>query len=106
MLQSRLISNKISSLLVLPDKCSVMEYGKQCVNPPEFIVSIVSDKDEYMVGVTCQKHKHIVSGKIGLLQSQDKMQHGKIVFEPVKAIGTDCIHGDSDDFIQIDTKFS
>ena len=106
MLQSRLISNKISTLLVLPDKCSVMEEAKQCVNPPEFIVSIVSDKDEYMVGVTCQKHKQVVSGKIKILQTEGKMHHGKISFEPVKAIGTDCIHGDADDFIQIDTKFS
>ena len=33
---------------MLPDKCSVTEKGKQCVNPPEFIVSIISDKDEYI----------------------------------------------------------
>ncbi|QLH04249.1 hypothetical protein C5F49_02160 [Nitrosopumilus oxyclinae] len=87
---------------MLPDKCSVTEEGKQCVNPPHFIVSIVSSSDEYMVGVTCQKHKHIVSGKIGILQKEGKMHDGKISFEPVKAIGTDCVHGDTDDFVQID----
>ena len=79
-----------------------MEEGKQCVNPPEFIVSIVADQDEYMFGVTCQKHKQIVSGKIGLLQNEEKLRNGKIIFSAVKAIGTDCIHGDSDDFVQID----
>lgn len=104
MSQSRLISNKIPIYHVLPDQCSVMEEGKQCVNPPEFIVSIISDKDEYMVGVTCQKHKQIVSGKIGVLQSEGKMHNGKISFAPVKAVGTDCIHGDADEFIQIDMK--
>jgi len=36
---------------MLPDRCSVTEKGKQCVNPPEFIVSIISGKDEFMVGV-------------------------------------------------------
>ena len=88
---------------MLPDQCSVLEEGKQCVNPPEFIVSIVSDKDdEYMVGVTCQKHKQIVSGKIGILQNEGKIHDGKISFSPVKSVGTDCIHGDADDFIQID----
>jgi len=87
---------------VLPDQCSVLEEGKQCVNPPEFIVSIISDKDEYMVGVTCQKHKQIVSGKVGILQSEGKIHDGKISFSPVKSVGTDCIHGDADDFIQID----
>jgi hypothetical protein len=48
---------------VLPDKCSVSKEGKQCVNPPEFIVSIISGNDEYMVGVTCGRHKQVVTGK-------------------------------------------
>ena len=89
---------------MLPDKCSVTEKGKQCVNPPEFIVSIISDKDEYMVGVACEKHKQIVSGKIGILQNEGKIHDGKINFSPVKTVGTDCVHGDVDDFVQIDMK--
>ncbi len=89
---------------MLPDRCSVTEEGKQCVNPPEFIVSIISDKDEYMVGVACEKHKQIVSGKIEILQNEGKIHDGKINFSPVKTVGTDCVHGDVDDFVQIDTK--
>ena len=89
---------------MLPDRCSVTEEGKQCVNPPEFIVSIISDKDEYMVGVACEKHKQIVSAKIGILQNEGKIHDGKINFSPVKTVGTDCVHGDVDDFVQIDTK--
>ena len=65
---------------MLPDRCSVMENGKQCVSPPEFIVSIIDKKDEYMVGVTCNKHKQIVSGKIGILQREGKLHEGKISF--------------------------
>ena len=91
---------------MLPDQCSVLEEGKQCVNLPEFIVSIVSDNDEYMVGVTCQKHKQIVSGKVKLLQNEGKIHDGKISFSPVKSVGTDCIHGDADDFIQIDMNYT
>ena len=79
-----------------------MEEGKQCVNPPEFIVSIIDGQDEYMVGVTCSKHKEIVSGKIGILQNEGKIHEGKISFSTVKAVGTDCIHGNEDDFVQID----
>ena len=89
---------------MLPDKCSVTEKGKQCVNPPEFIVSIISEKDEFMVGVACEKHKQIVSGKIGILQNEGKIHDGKINFSPVKTVGTDCVHGDVDDFVQIDMK--
>lgn len=89
---------------MLPDRCSVKEDGKQCVHPPEFIVSIISDKDEYMVGVACTKHKQIVSGKIGILQNEGKIHDGKISFSPVKTVGTDCVHGNADDFVQIDMK--
>jgi hypothetical protein len=89
---------------MLPDRCSVLEKGKQCVNPPEFIVSIISAKDEYMVGVTCDKHKQIVSGKIGILQNEGKVHDGKISFSPIKVVGTDCINANPDDFIQIDMK--
>ena len=89
---------------MLPDRCSVSKDGKQCVNPPEFIVSIIDDMDEYMVGVTCGRHRQVVSGKIGYLQSEGKIHDGKVNFTTLKAVGTDCVHGDTDDFVQIDVK--
>lgn len=92
---------------MLPDQCSVTEKGRQCVNPPEFIVSIIADgavggtngnhQDEFMVGLTCKKHKLVVSGKIAILQKQGKIQDGIVNFSPVRAVGTDCIHVDVDD---------
>jgi len=91
---------------MLPDRCSIIEDGKQCINPPEFVVSVVVENDEYMVGVTCNKHKQIVSGKIQLLQNENKLPNGKISFLPLKAVGTDCIHGDPDDFVRLDTNNS
>jgi len=100
--QSRLISYKITTFDMLPDRCSIMENGKQCVSPPEFVVSVVVEKDEYMVGVTCNRHKQLVSGKIQFLQNDGKIPNGKISFSPLKAIGTDCIHGNMDDFVQLD----
>lgn len=87
---------------MLPDKCSITEEGKPCINPPEFVVSVLVGTDEYMVGVTCENHKRIVSGKIQILQDQGKIPLGKIKFSTLKAVGTDCIHGDEEDFIQID----
>ena len=74
------------------------------MNPPQYIVSITDNRDEYMVGVTCARHKKIVSGKIGILQNEGKIHEGKISFAPVKAVGTDCIRGDEEDFVQIDVK--
>ena len=35
-----------------------------------------------------------------------KIPRGKISFSPLKAVGTDCIHGDADDFVQLDTQLA
>ncbi|MFQ5573154.1 MAG: hypothetical protein ACE5EJ_02770 [Nitrosopumilaceae archaeon] len=87
---------------MLPDRCSVKEGGKPCVNPPEFVISVVVYNDEYMVGVTCQKHKQAVSEKVKILQNEGKIPNGKINFSGLKAVGTDCINAKPEDFIQID----
>ena len=44
---------------MIPDRCSVRESKKQCVNPPEFVISVFVDDGEYMIGVTCEKHKQV-----------------------------------------------
>lgn len=87
--------------MLLPDRCSVKETGKQCVNPPEFVISVAVEDGEYMVGVTCQKHKDKVSDKLKPLQGQGKVPKGKIKFTELKAVGTDCIRADPDNFIQL-----
>lgn len=86
---------------MLPDRCSVSEKGKPCVNPPEFIISIAVENDEFMIGVTCGRHKDVVSVKVHSLQTEGKIPQGKINFTGLKAVGTDCIKGHPDDLIQI-----
>jgi len=87
---------------LLPDRCSVKKEGKQCVNPPEFVISVVVANEEYMIGVTCQKHKQAVSEKVKILQNEGKIPKGKVNFSGLKAVGTDCIRADPEDIIQID----
>ena len=86
---------------MFPDRCSVKEKGKDCVNPPEFVISVVEHNEEYMIGVTCQKHKDRVSEKLIVLQSDGKVPQGKIKFTELKAVGTDCVRSDPDDLIQL-----
>lgn len=86
---------------MFPDKCSVSENDKQCVNPPEFVISVILGKEEYMVGVTCNRHRQAVYGKIEILQKEAKIPKGKINFLPLKPVGTDCIKGNPDDLIQL-----
>lgn len=87
---------------LFPDRCSIKEKGRNCVNPPEFVISIATDKDEYMIGVTCEKHKEVFSGRLSHLQNGGKLPQGRINFTKLKAIGTDCIKASPDDLIQLD----
>ncbi len=86
---------------MLPIRCSVREKGKDCLNPPEFVISVLEEKQEYMVGVTCQKHREKVSAKLKNLQAGGKIPNGKIKFTELKSVGTDCIRSDPDDLIQL-----
>jgi hypothetical protein len=86
---------------MFPDRCSVKEKGKDCVNPPEYVISVEENTEEYMVGVTCHKHKDRVSEKLVILQREDKIPKGKIKFSGLKAVGTDCVRSDPDDLIQL-----
>ena len=61
---------------MLPDKCSIREGTKDCVNPPEFVITVVSDNDQFMLGLTCQKHKTQVLSKLESLQEQKKIPNG------------------------------
>ena len=87
---------------MLPDRCSVKQSGRDCVNPPEFVVEIVHNSESYMVGITCEKHKNVVSVKIAELQKIGKIPEGKLEFQQLKSVGTDCVRVDSDEFIQLD----
>jgi len=86
---------------MLPIRCSVREKGKDCFNPPEFVISVLEEKQEYMVGVTCQKHREKVSAKLKNLQTEGKIPNGTIKFSELKSVGTDCIRSDPDDLIQL-----
>ena len=87
--------------MLLPDKCSIREGSKDCVNPPEYVITVVSDNGEFMLGITCERHKTSVFSKIGSLQNHGKIPKGKIKFENLKSVQTDCVRGDPDDLIQL-----
>ena len=69
--------------------------------PPEFIISIKTKDEEYMVGVTCNGHKKTFLDKLAKLQKDGKVPNGAIQFTELKAVGTDCIRMDPDDLLQL-----
>ena len=87
--------------MLLPNKCSIREGNKDCVNPPKYVITVESNNDEFMLGNKYEKHKTSVSSKIGSLQNDGKIPKGRIKFENLKSVQTDCIRVDPDDLIQL-----
>ena len=87
---------------MLAERCSVKQNKKDCVNPPEYVIEVVHNGDTYMVGITCDAHKNIVSTKIVELQTTGEIPTGKLQFEKLKSVGTDCVRIDPDELIQLD----
>jgi len=71
------------------------------MNPPEFVVSVKVEKQEYMIGVTCSKHKQLFKDKLSNLQKHEKAPKGEINFTGLKPVGTDCIRMGPDDLINL-----
>ena len=86
---------------LLPEHCSIRDQGKDCPMTPEFIISVKTKEEEYMVGVTCGKHKEMFFTKLQQLQKNEKIPRGTIQFTGVKSVGTDCIRMDPNDLIQL-----
>jgi hypothetical protein len=76
---------------MLPDRCSIREKKGDCPNPPSHVVSIVHGSGEYMVGVVCDEHKCFMEKRLTLMQNRGELLHGKIKFDVLKTVVTDCV---------------
>ena len=84
---------------MLPNRCALMKAGRQCPNPPQYVVSVTSGPDEYMVGVACAVHRDAVSHRIQMLQEDGSIPEGSIKLESLRPVGTDCVRADPDDLV-------
>ncbi len=86
---------------MLPERCSIRDKGQDCPMPPEFVISIKSKNGEYMVGVTCDRHKKAFVDKLEILQKEGKVPQGTIGFDMLKPVGTNCVRIDPNDLIEL-----
>ena len=69
---------------------------------PSYVVSVASDQGEYMLAVVCDDHREALQGKLALMQQEEKIPRGKIRFESVKTVTTDCIVGMNEDYVDVE----
>jgi hypothetical protein len=72
--------------------------------PSSYIVSIVSLKEEYMIGMVCIDHRDRLEERIRVMQSEGSVPMGTIKIHPAKIISTDCVKGTDEDRMEISSK--
>ena len=86
--------------MLLPDKCSIKDKQGDCPNPPSYIVSIMHDSGEYMVGVVCEGHKGNMERRLNKMQESSKLPKGAIKFVQLRPVGTDCVANHTDNLTE------
>lgn len=76
---------------MVPERCSIMTKGRICTMPPSHIVSILSETEEYMIGLVCRDHILLMKSKTLSMQKSGKIDNGKIRFQKIKPVMTDCV---------------
>lgn len=90
--------------MLLPEHCSIKICGQKCQLAPSYVVSVISHDSEYMLAVVCEDHKSTMEERLIMMQEANRIPPGKIKFEQVKAVVTDCIVGTEDDYAELDLK--
>ena len=98
------IPRETSHDVLLPDSCSARVDGVGCRLPPTHVVSVQSIDGEYMLAVVCDDHKKGIESRLRALQDQERVPRGKIHFQPIATVVTDCVTGIEEDYIEIELK--
>ncbi len=88
----------------MPERCCAKVDGQECKLAPSHVVSVKSPEGEYMLAVVCDDHKSGLEARLIAMQRENKIPQGRIHFQTVKAVVTDCVMGINDDYIELELK--
>jgi len=90
--------------MLLPEHCSAKVDGEGCQLAPSYVVSVKSHEGEYMLAVVCGDHKGGIEARLVAMQKENRIPQGRIHFQPVKAVVTDCVMGINEDYVELELK--
>jgi hypothetical protein len=90
--------------MLLPEHCSAKVDGEECQLAPLYVVSVRSHEGEYMLAVVCNDHKGGIEARLVAMQKENRIPQGRIHFQLVKAVVTDCVMGINEDYIELELK--
>ena len=88
--------------MLLPDHCSIRADGRGCQLPPSYVVSVAAKEGEYMLAVVCDDHRTDLEEKLTAMQKSERIPEGRIRFESIKTVTTDCVMGINEDYIDVE----
>src|SRR5574338_1359211 len=88
--------------MLLPESCSVRVDGDPCRLAPSFVVSVMADQGEYMVAVVCGDHQSALRRRIEMMQADGSLPAGRLKFDPIKTVTTDCVVGSEQDYVDVE----
>ena len=97
-----ILCDELRNNVLLPEKCSVKVDSEPCQLAPTYVVSVLSEHGEYMLAVVCDEHHAAIQVKLATLQEAGKVPSGKIKFESIKTVVTDCVTGINEDYVEIE----
>ena len=87
--------------MILPEQCSAKLEGKKCQLNPSYVISVKSHEGEYMLAVVCEDHKSAIEARLISMQDAKKIPRGRIYFDPIKAVVTDCAMRYNEEYIEL-----
>jgi hypothetical protein len=90
--------------VLLPEHCSAKVDGEECQLAPSYVVSVKSHEGEYMLAVVCDAHKSGLEARLVAMQKEGRVPQGKMHFQSVRAVVTDCVMGMNKDYVELELK--
>ncbi len=57
-----------------------------------------------MLAVVCDDHRSALEERLVAMQKANRIPQGRINFQPVKMVTTDCVTGMNDDYVDLELK--
>ncbi len=75
----------------LPKKCSYQEKYVSCTIPPTYLFSIQEGKDEFLVGVFCERHSSEMEMKLASVLRRKNTLGRRLKIEKLRFVSTECV---------------
>ena len=85
-------------------KLQVLEITLDKKTSTEGLIKIKLSEGEYMLAVVCEDHRNGIEARLVAMQKESKIPQGRITFQPVKMVTTDCVAGINEDYVDIELK--